>query len=96
MPSRIPLWRWIQGKGVSLVRSLHDAVVFFGCGDSLRTGRRVLSCSARELSRSCLHPGLHKREEWASPWSTEIHHIRVEDTSYKRSGQMASWADAKN
>lgn len=54
MPSRIPLWHWIQGKGVLLVKSLHAAVVFSGCGDSLRTGRRVLSCPARECSRSML------------------------------------------
>lgn len=54
MPSRIPLWHWIQGKGVLFVRSLHGAVVFSGCGDGLRTERMVLSCPDKELLRSML------------------------------------------
>lgn len=84
----------LGGKGVLLEKSLHGAVVFSGCGDSPRAGRRVPNCPARELyyhnpaslrdqEACCLYPELHKSKEWVGPWGAEIPVPRVEDAPCK-------------
>lgn len=95
----------LGGKGVLLERSLHGAVVFSGCGDSPRAGRRVPNCPARELyyhnpaslrdqEACCLYPELHKSKEWVGPWGGRD--TSAQSRGCTMQGQTASQADAKD